>query len=185
MDEMPFVHRSAISFSCFNVDHMCPFSRPALQFCSHSRPSYFSYSLSFSRCQCRVSCSLKIVVRNLFFNFVIHFITLSSVKKIQKCRWKSTMERLHTLFIVSFSVVAPTLSSSQAVWCISLKFKAWIEACNKLRLSLLTSLCYTSKLWLAGLCLQFWLLLDGIGWVVLTDLVTAWWHWSGCAYRFG
>ena len=37
----------------------------------------------------------------------------SSIKKIHKCRWKSAVERLLSSFTVSFSLVAPTVSSSQ------------------------------------------------------------------------
>ena len=165
MDKTPFECRSAISFLAFHnlfvfqLDFTWPSSPPCASMNQSASCFFFLLAVFVIRQQC-VSSSVIRVVQNscfLFFKFVIHFLCYLSVKNIQKSD-EIDMEQLCTSFIVSFSLVAPTLNSL-LVWyamCISLTLKAWSETCNKLSLSMLSSLCYAWKLSLTCFCLQFW-----------------------------
>ena len=132
MDKTPFECRSAISFLALqpirvSIRSRVALSRLAYQFNQSAPCFFFVLAVFVIRQQC-VPGSVIGVVQNscfLFFKFVIHFLCYLSVKNIQKSD-EIDMEQLRTSFIVSFSLVAPSLNSS-LVWyamCIFLTLKA-------------------------------------------------------------
>ena len=111
----------------FQLDLAWPSAALRINSISPPRAYFFVLDVFVIRQQC-VPGSVTRVVQNsyfLFFKFVIHFLCYLSVKNIQKSV-EIDVEQLRTSFIVSFSLVAPTLNSS-LVWyamCISLTLKA-------------------------------------------------------------
>ena len=165
MDKSPFECRSAVSFLalqpiCVSIRSRAAPCRLAHQFNQSASCFFFVLALFVIRQQCVPGSVIRVIQNScfLFFKFVIHFLCYLSIKNIQKSD-EIDMEQLRTSFIVSFSLVAPTFNSSlvRYAMCISLTLKALFEACNKLCLSLLSSLCYARKLSLTCFCLLFWI----------------------------